>query len=346
MKTKSLLIIAFLLVTVTAGYAQRIAALHSSNGVSMFQDVNPLADAYNAAQNGDTIYLSGGSFAPPPLFNKGLRIIGAGYHPDTTQATLPTHISSHVTYGDSASYLYFEGLRIQGNVQKSQSSAAEFITFKRVYFDGTFYLIHGTDSTKSSQMSVMECIIAGNNLQLNYLVNSLFTNCIITNKVNNSTSNNFSNNIFLSYNTSCYSTSSHLIRYCDYNTFNNNVIVTSCLASTGVIGNTFMNNVFVSSSPGYGSSPIVSGNYTDVPQGDIYVNQTGNTFDFSHDYHLKFPQTYTGTDGTQAGIYGGYFPFKAKGVPSNPHISTKTISPATDQNGNLQININVHAQDE
>jgi hypothetical protein len=50
-------------------------ALHSSTGVQIIKGNIALATAYTAAQNGDTLYLSGHTFIPPGSFDKQLSIL-------------------------------------------------------------------------------------------------------------------------------------------------------------------------------------------------------------------------------------------------------------------------------
>jgi len=130
-------------------------------------------------------------------------------------------------------------------------------------------------------------------------------------------------------------------------TIKNNIILSTGPMVNHGVTNTLYNNLFVASSISYYNSAnnYESNNYFSIAQADIFVNQTGNVFDFSHDYHLKNPELYIGTDGTQVGLYGGITPFKEMGVPTNPQVTTKTISKETDANGNLQINITVKAQE-
>jgi hypothetical protein len=52
-----------------------------------------------------------------------------------------------------------------------------------------------------------------------------------------------------------------------------------------------------------------------------------------------------GEDLSQVGVYGGLFPLKEGFVPQNPHINYKNISAGTDENGLLNIQINVNAQE-
>jgi len=133
------------------------------------------------------------------------------------------------------------------------------------------------------------------------------------------------------------------------NTFSNNICIYTTnngFAQSGSTGNFYYNNLFVSSSPNYGTTSTYIGNYTGIAQTAIFVSQTGNTFNYSHNYHLQNPETYLGTDATQVGIYGGAFPYKEGAVPLNPHIQSKNIATSTDANGDLQIQIQVKAQND
>ena len=107
--------------------------------------------------------------------------------------------------------------------------------------------------------------------------------------------------------------------------------------------NTFSNNIF-SVVPNHGNNTFV-GNYNSVDLTTVFVDQSGNTFNYSHNYHLVNPSAYLGIDNTQVGVYGGMYPVKEGAVPQNPHIQVKTISPTTDTNGDLQIQIQVEAQE-
>ena len=109
--------------------------------------------------------------------------------------------------------------------------------------------------------------------------------------------------------------------------------------------NMFTKNIFTYT-PGFGSN-INNGNYLAVDFATLFVNAPSTTFNYTYNFHLQQPATYLGSDATQAGLYGGLLhgPYKAASIPKNPHIQTKTIAPATDTNGNLNINIKVAAQD-
>lgn len=107
--------------------------------------------------------------------------------------------------------------------------------------------------------------------------------------------------------------------------------------------NTFERNI-LATMPEVGTNTFTD-NYNNIDISTVFVNQTGVVFDYSHDYHLVNPSLYLGTDGTQVGIYGGFYPYKGESVPVNPHIQLKNISTHTDSNGEINIQMQVEAQD-
>jgi hypothetical protein len=74
---------------------------------------------------------------------------------------------------------------------------------------------------------------------------------------------------------------------------------------------------------------------------------SSTSFSYSDDYHLKSTSVgvNAGRDGTDIGIYGGAFPWKEGSLTFNPHYQRINISPTTDNNGNLNVNIKVEAQE-
>jgi hypothetical protein len=108
--------------------------------------------------------------------------------------------------------------------------------------------------------------------------------------------------------------------------------------------NTFSNNVF-NHTPSTGTNTF-NNNYNNItPLDSIFVNQSGNQFDFAQDYHLIPGNNLIGNDGTPVGIYGGLYPFKDGMLPRNPHIRMKAVDAQTQPNGDLNIQFEVGAQD-
>ena len=86
---KSIILTMFLMSTVFTVNAQRVVALHSSSGVTVFSSISPFIDAYNAAQAGDTLYLPGGAFAAPSLIEAD-RVA-----PDPDFRSTPLHLTEY-----------------------------------------------------------------------------------------------------------------------------------------------------------------------------------------------------------------------------------------------------------
>ncbi len=337
MKQLSLVILLFFVVPLSLT-AQRVVALHNTSGASMYSSTNPFVDAYNDAVDGDTIYLPGGAFTPPTLIDKQLTIIGAGYHPDSTTATFPTLISAQVSLGENADNCHIEGIEFGSHFLIENQASVNNLIVKRCKINGNFQ-VQGNLTTPCTNFGIVESIfesrVYGDNL-----TNSSFNNCFFTDQLIRSNSNVVKNSIFFRIGSS----GTYVSTDSENTTYSNNIFVGSSGYVISGTGNIIYNNIFEDDSPILGGSPITNGNYYDIPQVDIFVNQTGNTFDYAHDYQLQSPATYQGTDGTPVGVYGGVFPYKAGAVPFNPHIRFKNIAPQTDNNGELSIEVHVGAQ--
>jgi hypothetical protein len=337
MKTKLFFIGLFL--ACTTMQAQMVSvALHKATGTEIFTGVDPFKAAYAASVAGDTIYLSGGSFVAPTSFDKQLYIYGVGHFPDSTAATTPTSITGNFTLFENADNFYLEGVNLKNNFYTATDADVDAFTLRRTRIDGNV-VIQGT-AVNCTNITFIECVFNGS-VSLQNTTNSAIFNSIFNSIIGSSNANVFKNNLFLFYG------AEHIFTTANNNEISNNIVLNSY--GTYFVsgnGNTFKNNLFISTSRYFGTAPTLINNYIGVPQADIFVSQSGNVFDYTHDYHLQDPATYLGADdpATQVGIYGGAFPFKTASVPITPHISKQNISSSTDNSGQLQINITVNAQ--
>ena len=334
----------------SAIFAQSRVALHHEGQVTIFGGGAPFTDAYNAAADGDTIYLHGGSFAPPAVIDKGIAIYGAGHYPDSTAVTLPTSITGNVAINENADNLRFEGILFTGNITFNNNQKVDNVVISRCRINGALTYNHTNNmATPCENHLISQCVIIGG-MNFNNLQGGTITNCILQSRINNGNNLNIVNNIFLWYHGS----------YCDYDagtiiSVNNSIIANNIHLNRflctgypfvyGGSGNTLLNNLTPAgnNSASYGGHSC-SDNYTFTVVDDIFVDAANNTFDYTDDYHLQNPETYIGTDGTQVGIYGGALGYKPGAVPSNPHFSSATIAPTTDGDGKLNVNIKVIAQ--
>jgi hypothetical protein len=338
MKPKILLItIAFFVVAISVSNAQNpITTLQHAGSTQVFYGQNSFVDAYNISVDGDTLLLSVGAFNVPTngLINRNLTIIGASYLNDETSIKKRTTILSTLYIIEPAKGAHLEGLFINKDIECNILSPNEGFELIRCQLND-LYIRDTTHLTINN--IVKDCIItgkiSGNNFQLR--------NSIIGGRITN-TNATISNNIIL-------------IPYLEYvsnSIIQNNIILgreypsLPCMYSCN--NNVFYNNVFVDNTIGIGaesSGNYGSNNYLGIPQTDIFINPIGISFDYSYDYHLKNPELYIGTDGTQVGLYGGIIPFKDGGLPSNPQIISKSVANQTDASGNLNINFTVKAQE-
>jgi len=148
---KIVILLFFLVVAVSNSTAQKSVALHRNGNTTMFYGDTPLTEAYDASQSGDTLYVSGGSFAAPASINKGLVIIGAGYSTDSTAATQKTYLlhSSNITIGDNAGNLYLEGMEFQGGLEKPTALATNLTIIRCKINGGLDFLGSGTPTNSA-----------------------------------------------------------------------------------------------------------------------------------------------------------------------------------------------------
>ena len=282
--------------------------------------------AYNAANSGDYIYIPGGVFVLNLPINKEVHFMGAGSMLDSSMVTGITTLNCNITLNAGASNSSFEGFYLIGSLMGPTASAVNNITVNYCnisYFNGFINnsTIHASilrsggygDNTfyMGINNTISNCFISN----ISNLSSSLVINCTGIAYCNSLILMNFKNNIFQQY------------PYSPYNQTGGN--------------NSWNNNVFVNSCPYYCLGFIFDSNNMQVSAADLFTNG----FDYNN-MHLvaTSPALSAGENGTQAGVYGGLFPFKEGLVPSNPHIFQKNISASTDANGLLPIQIKARAE--
>ena len=316
--------------------AQKTVILEHEGVSTAFNGASPFEEAYEAAVSGDIVYLPGGAIVPPATIDKGIKIYGVGHHPEATDATLPTYLSSTINLNENADGFYLEGVEINGNISIAINHTVDDVSIIRCKF-GQFY-INSNTGTLSNNFLIRECILT-NSIVLTGGT-GIISNSILQSTLSSGKNVSVNNCIFL-YEAS---DSSEPIRSIDNSTIANCIFLKNDYGiQESCDGTTFTNNVF-KVAPSEGNNSFVN-SYINAE--NIFVDQTGNVFDFAHDYGLSgtYATDYLGTDGEQVGIYGGLFPFKSMSVPSTPHISSQSIAGSTDNDGNLSISITVEAQD-
>ena len=320
---KKIYCIPIMLFSTLALQAQMKVALHHNGTVSMFSGASPFIAAYDASVNGDTIYLPGGIFNPPPVVTKGIYIIGAGHYPDSTTATSVTDISTLNIYAGS-NKLKLEGLYIPSGITFATNQKIDSVVILRCFLGGLAYSGSYNPATNCDGHLIYQNIIGS--ITLTHTSNIKVFNNII-NHITSMQENAWIKNNKIG-----------IVSDMTYCFFENNIL--SQHFAEGY--NTFRNNIF-EYAPGGGTNTYLN-NYYNLPFSTVFVNYTDWNNYYTDNLHLVSPGTYIGTDATQVGIYGGLYPYKEGAVPSNPHIRAKSIGLTPDVNGKLKVNFTVAAQ--
>lgn len=303
---------------------QKAIVLQHAGTATIFSGTNPLVDAYNAAVSGDTIYLPGGVF-PGITITKRLTIFGVGHYPDSTAATGVTQVAN-IIFQAGSDKSSIQGLYLPGGINVSYNIRVDSLVIARcnaawLYLNGQQNEAYNCKGILIYQNVIGDMVVQQSNgiRVFNNIISGLHEM-----GVNSWIRNNKINGLYNAY----------------YALFENNTIASY---SSGIDYCTFRNNI-LAVQPATGNSTWVS-NYYNVDFANLFVSQTA-WFAYTDNYHLKTPGSYTGTDATQVGIYGGYYPYKEGAVPATPHIQSKLIPLQADANGQLNIQIQVAAQNQ
>jgi hypothetical protein len=325
-------------------FAQKRIVLQHNGQASVYFVFDSLAAHLQA---GDTVYFPGASYGIGTWsIDKRITIFGAGHYPDSTLATGTTYLDGHIRLKTGADNTFIQGLYLTGTIYLGSDASNQVVnnfTLSRCNIDELLLSYIGAGVTTSNNIVIRENVIrsgcyggfatgvlmANNFLHQNvrYYSNTLFKNNIIV-------GNYCSGGPLYSINNSSFQNNVFVIGY--YNCGGNYFLDGST--------NDFQNNAFnIEVNFPYGIN-TGSGNWNNINPVAFFVNYNSNTFSYTQDFHLQAPATYVGTDATQIGLYGSASPYKEGAVPINPHIQAKTIAPATNTSGELNINIKVAAQ--
>jgi hypothetical protein len=319
--------------------AQSVFTLEGPSGTRVYTYFD---SAIHNAVDGDYLYLPGVNInltGGKCLINKRLTIIGAGHYPDSTKATGETILNGSVYFQKESSGSSIQGINIRGNILFGSSAdfaGAKNIFISRCNFDWLTLSHDAWNGGGSESILIRENVIRGG-LNCSYSKNVLIEANLIQVGVNHSNGMiTVRNNIFLR-------SADYCLTYFSSGRFENNIFMSSGIFSTVSANNLFYNNIFKEGDPGIESQLSINNKFNVT---NLFVNQSGNSFEYSQDYHLtaNSPARNAGLDGKDCGIYGGASPYKEGALPFNPHISIKSIPGQTDMQGKLNIQVTVTAQ--
>lgn len=333
MKRIALLLVLFCLSFAAFPQNQVATLQHNDSITGVYYGPNALVSAYNAADNGDIISLSSGTFNPVNYYSKVLTLRGAGCVLDTLSNVLPTIIPGIYLACDNN---IFEGIWFTGDVRVNGSNFVSNITFikcniNKIY---NYYNTVATFTVKYFQFN--NCIIndystatfSGISLINSIVRFSVYSQIDISNPttINNSIilfNNEQPINNILAYNSIIATSSEHDVSNC-----------------------TFINCIGIET----GETLLFEGQTTSNVMEVNDYSDVFETFDgtilYDNIYQLKndIATSFLGNDGTEVGIYGGMMPYN----PRATYMIMKrcNVAPRSTVDCKLSVDIEIISGDE
>lgn len=333
-------------------YAQDdlVATLSHGSELSTFSGADALAQAYEAAADGDVITLSPGVFNAVSI-EKAITVRGAGYKPMASNGYISTQLLGNIRINnvptESTSVLTFEGIHFIGSMMLFGNNFAPIRFVKSRFEESVMGL--------GVSMSAYSCIFA-------YSLTAKYHY------------NDFRNTTIKCFNSVIVSASSEGYSGSNYGSCIGKIVATNCLVNPygSNIHNSVFSNCIIISPNNSSNLPLpetcsahncLGINYQGTPNlfenlidaSNVMAEGTGvdaftsvfktlkklyskpaytETFELTEEAAAQ----YLGNDGTQVGIYGGTNPFNP--TPASPQVTKFSVN-STTENGQLKVKINV-----
>lgn len=298
----------------------QMATLQHGETVSTFYGADALKSAHDAAEAGDQICLSGGTFTSVNI-TKAVKIYGAGgFVQDVSANRYKTVLNGDFTISlpEGAEGLLIEGITNSDTVKCNGDIIS--MTLRKSYFNYLYF-----NDANTTNCRIDQC-------RIKYVIPDAHSkNFVISNTIYAFGSNNESDAVL------------SIINCVQYYSGNSNYPMAAIYKNSIINGSSnqptcsFYNSVLI---------------WVNTPTGitencKIWRSSEKNFSDFfvnTTDYELteEWKTELIGDDNTEMGIYGGSTPFS--NVPSNPQVTTKTVAEQADANGKLSVKMVVEAQ--
>lgn len=331
------------LMIVTISYAQNmlVATLTHGDEITMYYGNRALYQAHNAAQSGDVINLSGGSFASVKI-TKGITLRGTGI-----DDVSPTYLSGDFSIAvpsTETNRLTMEGIRCPGKITMSGDCSNPY--FVKCWFTNLY-----STSFSMKNATFVNCIIGYCDLEgsgtlqfINSDVNlaelnpsgALFKNCLIKSTYSGQYKYIYKSQIYNSiiYQTNTTSDINNSSSLSDYD-FPSSTSCHNCL---------FIGYKYSIVRGDSGSSGNYSVHHDDTNAlTKVFKGYEDGDSQWFYNYELtdEAKKKYLGDDGTEVGIYGGVLPYSS--IPSYPRITKMNVANKTTADGKLSVEIEVSA---
>lgn len=305
-----------------------------------------LDSAIEAANPQDYVYIPGGSWSISIVINKPLKIIGAGFHPDSTQVTGMTSISGNMIFTNTTEGSLLEGFFLSGIISAASSSdTLKNFIIRRVSLEHThpaYAIVPVNIWTHMENCKFTQCVVRHGIFSAPTVVGNIIENCILgqVRGLYNSTIRNcvFIYNPYEGTVRSYGLVENSIIKNC---IFLSSVGSDNYYTNTGVVFNN--NLVLLNNNANVGFSSPVNCIY-DIGNCVAHFDScnlitTYNNNDLFYRLRATSSAKNSGDDGTDIGIFGGNSPWKIGALPTNPHIYFSSIPNSTNSVGQLPLQV-------
>ena len=315
-----------------------VATLQHGNDINFYYGSDALRNAYDAAESGDIITLSSGSFASPNNgIGKAITLRGAGCVTDNTSGVQPTVIDGcYFSVNDAENFFTMEGIRITGETRFDYLCDAKFT---KCNFDLFHNQGWGSPQMRNAQFN--NCMF--NQLNFSCTRNSTLINCVIwrASSLDNDDNSVTAFNSIIKLNSQAYALSAYnCIIIQDY--WNDYLRYYS--VAYNCIG---IKRVYDDEHSVFDVTTFDCVEYDELS--DVFETFEGfedDNFDFTEPFILKsnIATSFLGNDGTEVGLYGGFMPYTSR--PSYQIVKHYNVPNKSDAQGHLNVGIELYSGDE
>ena len=342
-----LLVAALMSTAMSFGQNTLVATLNHEDNVTMFYGIGAFQSAHNAAESGDVITLSGGSFTGFSI-TKAVTVRGTGI-----DVNFPTRVSS----------------RMEINIPENDTGR---FSVEGVRFDNTVSLYGSFSNPYFLKCQLSNVTFEYGSSKYSSITNALFINCKITQSIllGGSTTASFShcyvNDCKLPENQNSEAQFVNCVLFGDFENYHRSTFVnciltyykqsTACFFSADALA---MNCVAIYYGDyGYSDTRGYKYNMYDKMQGnqiscaaatfeevfkDFRPNKSYGVYSDSQTFELteEAKTRFSGSDGTEVGLYGGANPYNS--TPAYPRITKFNVAKQSTADDKLSVEIEVSA---
>lgn len=335
--------------TVSVAQTNFVATLQHEGEFTHYYGAGALTSAYNAAEAGDIITLSPGTFSSPGTINKGITLRGAGI-----EAAERTYISNDVSFvsEDSTMVTTIEGVRFNNTTYVKNNSGTNetgkgTIKFIKCSFNSlmAYYLDYNSRSwNQGPAVRIYNSLVYGMYFDQYSSPDFLFYNSYVVNPRCSSSGFFETTTTFVNCVINYKDTYAHNAYYLNFYNCIFNWTISNWAGDDGnyILPNTATCYNCLSINKNRLFWNLVSGGNNKIAgsAADVFVTYTnspgeGETFELTD----AAKEAYIGTDGTQIGMQGGNYPYTT--TVQYPVVTKFNADAQTNKEGILNIEVEV-----